>query len=282
MAKLVDLDNAAYATFVALSSEGANPPSRATQFHAPPSFLNNYHQEDHEQISKTWSEVKERRKTTTVQSERRAEDVAMFTAVGGDEELRNRAEVARQRKERMVKTSIDLGYDYQNGEVEVERVKQRMPDHSNQVWLNDQRKLMQKKFGNGKTAQQNLMANLRKSSISFGLDGVNDRGYDDDLQNAERWRSSARDGMVLKGVDKDVRKHAEAARRKKIELQSHSKGMSLGLDKVVYETDQENGLRATMRAKSMQSEDPRGRIKDKASHLVDSMTSLLQQSSDYE
>jgi len=123
---------------------------------------------------------------------------------------------------------------------------------------------------------------LKKSSVVFGYDGV-DGNYDDDMRNAERWRSAARDGMVLKGVDGDVKKHREAAKKKKLILQSSSVGMKFGSDRVVYETEQERNLQATAaKRQSQEYRDFATENKKTPSHLVDSMGPLLQQSlSDY-
>ncbi|GMI29702.1 hypothetical protein TeGR_g8500 [Tetraparma gracilis] len=273
MAKLVDLDNDAYATYASLTSSNANPPSRPTHFHAPPSFLNSYHVPE-TTLESTWSQPKK----VPDASLRAAEDKAMFEAVSSGTREEQRL-LQQARRDKMTKSSISLSYDFPNSSSTPappsSHYRTTQADHTNHLWLEDEREHMRRRFApNTLRREEQLKKDLRASHIEFGRDGVDASKYDEDRREAERWRSTARDGMTLKGVDKDVKKHAAEAKKKKAVLQSTSRGMRLGEDKVAYTTDQEAALRHTIATKARM---PREEAKDEGppKHLRDDVGALL-------
>jgi len=218
MAKLVDLDNEAYATYVALTANSSNPPTEPTYFHAPPSFLNSYHiEEPHVQISKTWKEARK----VTAQQQMREEDEALFSAVSGSVDRT----AAAKRREKMQGSSLNLGYDGEGAQLG-EGGRKKLPDHTAHVWLEDARRQASRKFGKG-TSEELLKERLRKSSVTFGNEGESE-GDRDTGKGEERRRSTAREGMLLRGADRDVKKYREQGARRKKELMSTSAGMKLG------------------------------------------------------
>ena len=143
MSKLVDLDNAAYATYNSIAGGNSNGPTRATQMHAPPSWLNGFHVEECDVVADTWKKPKQ----NTTASVNRERDEALFSSVSG-EAVGERRETERLRREKMTKSSINLGFDY-DGREEVGRKEQykrdKMDDHTNHLWLADAKKKANKR-----------------------------------------------------------------------------------------------------------------------------------------
>jgi len=280
---MVDLDNAAFESYVKLTEESRPIPPRA-----PPSFLNSYysHTSDTTTLESTWQQAKKLPKAAIAERDHSE----LFTAAAALS-LAERKEREAERKKKMQESSISLSF----GHAPSYTTTSRMPDHTSHTYLQDVRRQNRERFENRasdmrssrnpnrfdrqkmaadkileEAKKKNPHHNLTKSSVVFG-----------EWEDTEGTRkiSVAQEGMLLEapsGLGDDPARWREEAKKKKVELQSTSKGMKLGeySNTNIYVTDSEFNLKRTIKKKAEQNSHSQDPVSNR-NHLKDSVGGLL-------